>query len=317
MINSYDIFQDPKHGVYQIRTVNEVFTIEFIEEEERAIFEEVIEKYRANSRTTFASVFSALNKKYDKEKVVFVLNQLKENQLISDDELKDQIVLWGEQDSTHPKIKSARVGIIGQGSIYHYLEEKSRAMGYETITKTKIGDHPNLASVEKTIQQSDIVLVDSNHWNPGLLEHINQVALAANKPWILIRGCNATNGSVGPLFYGKETGCYHCLISRLKSQMEFLPYFEEYEKYLRQEKKSAKSDRSFALLQELLAATAVFEMTKFVTEYTIPELYGAYLTVDMATYRFDKHTVLKSPGCPACKPSVDFDLAPWLEPITL
>ena len=317
MLHSYDIFQDHKHGVYQIRTLNEVFTIEFVEKEERAIFEEVIEKYKANSKVTFQHVFSSLSKKYDKDKVVFVLNQLKENQLIDDEELKDQIILWGKQDTTHPKIKEARLGIIGQGPIYQYLEEKSRSMGYHHITKTKVGDTPTLAAVEKTIEQSDFFLVDANEWNPHLLEHINTVALAANKPWILIRGCNATNGSVGPLFYGKETGCYHCLMSRLKSQMEFLPYFEEYEKYLMKEKKAAKSDSSFALLQELLAATAVFEMTKFITEYTIPEIYGAYLTVDMASYHFSKHTVLKSPGCPACKPSVDFDLAPWLEPVTL
>lgn len=322
MLHLYDVFEDSKHNVFQIRNFNEVLTVEFSGDKERKIFLEILKESNSQGENLkIENLISALNKKYDKSKVLTVINQLKEYELISEQDIKEQfeenIILWGSSKRSNPKFENFKVGLLGSGQLLDFLEDKCEKSGYKQIQKQELKEGLTLTDFERIISDNDFIIYDSDKWNPRYLEQVNQLAFSLNKPWILIRGCSGTTGSIGPLFYGKETACYNCLMGRIKSNMEFLPYFEEYEKYLIKTKQSAKSEGGFTLLYEMLAATAVFEMTKFALDFAVPEIYGAYLTVDMFTYQFTKHTALKSPKCSVCKPSVDYDLAPWLEPILL
>ena len=310
-LSQFDVFQNEYSSSFQIRTKDNAFIIEFQGDIEEKIFKEIISYDSGNASL---SLVSYLYNNFPKEKVLKVLNDLKEVEIFLDDEKVEQ------DTSLADEFSKINLGLVGTSDGISFLLEKSRKSGYQNVSSLIIRSNLLDVDLEDFIKSNDFIIVDADQWNPYFLDLINQTALAYTKPWLFIRGIQDLNGSVGPLFYGKDTGCYHCLSTRIKSHLEHLSHFEEYENYLRSQKRSAKVDKmqpTYSVLYDLIASIAIAEVNKFVSEWAVPEVYGAYLIIDSFSYDFKKHSFLKAPLCPVCKPKSDYSLAPWLEPVTL
>lgn len=327
----YDIFEDEKHGIYQIRCKDDVITVEFTDADKEKIFQILVE--HRNSTPEFGDIVNRLCEEFDRTKVFEVIQELEDLFILEKDSLKEnytehlkeQIEFWqhGEcaltlsANETQEKIENTKLFLFGCELMIDLLHHKAIESGIIHIEKMDISEAEQIRKIEFCIEDSDFLIIDADRWNPALLDHINETALKFNKPWILTRGINMTTASVGPLFVGRETGCYNCLMSRLKSNMEFLPYFQEYEKSLRKNYSFSSTQGGPIVLYDMLASICTVEMLKYITCWTVPAIYKAFLTIDFYAYEIRTHQLLKSPGCPVCSPSIAFNPAPWLEPLTL
>ncbi len=334
MLNrKYDIFEDQKHGVFQVRSKSDVMVIEFDDEEKRTIFIDISTKINEDIDIQRLHKYLA-KKQYDKDKILSVIDELKSFGILSEDLIKqefsksilDQISFWKSDNTTfdkssptevQQKISDTQLVLIGNDFFLEIIGIKAKMSGFVKTTSVQLNDSLTDDKLFKIIKKSDILIVDSDKWNPYYLEKINEYAIELNKAWILVQGIAAMRATIGPLFIGKETGCYNCLMTRIRSNMEFLPYFDEFTEYLKTKKQSSKKEGAPAVVYDMMGSIAILEAMKYLVGWTIPAIYKAYLSIDLYSFDMKIHPFLKAPVCNVCNPTVDFNPAPWLEPITL
>jgi len=331
MLNkNYHVFEDKKNKVFQIRSKHETIITEFTNEMEKEIFQKFVYIYSEGKSFANIGEFKAyFESDYPLENILNVINELQEFKILDEKEyipstsslLDSQLQFWKngdyqEWEKSQLKITTTQLAIIGNSPIQQSLGIKAQEAGFKEISLLKISeDILNESAIERIVQAADFFIIDAEEWNPLFLELFNKIAFNFNKPWLLVRGVENSKGTVGPLFLGKASGCYNCLQNRIKSNMEYLPYFQSYERYLSENKLSSRGMATPTPMYDILASVAILETIKFVTEWTLPTVYKGYLMIDMYTYDFKRHPFLKAPVCGVCTPKVDFKIAPWLEPL--
>jgi bacteriocin biosynthesis cyclodehydratase domain-containing protein len=121
------------------------------------------------------------------------------------------------------------------------------------------------------------------------------------------------------LFYGKETGCYNCLISRIKSNHAHPTFLNSYEDYLRSNRKSSKPDitPNSTIIYNIIANLTLLEVMKFIELWSLPVTWRSVININITNLNSTKHNLLKKPFCEVCKPELLYNPSPWLEAITL
>ncbi len=328
----YQVFKDAKHGIYQIRCKDDFFTVEFYDEDEKQIFLDSVNLLQ-DEKADVDQILTHLYETYPKEKVNSVIEELENLDLLAEKELRDrfgdhvkeQLNFWSYSQSPRSpsalqmqeRIEKTKLGIFGDPFNAQLISQKARMSGFVDVHAEDISTSPREEHILSQIEALDFFIVDAEKWNPEILEKINQQAVTKNIPWLYIQGCSPVSASIGPLFVGGQTGCYHCLMTRLKSNMEFVPHFEEFEKYLKNGKTSSTGCGAPMPMYDLLASISILEAIKYITEWSVPALYKSVITIDYYSLMTTHHKLLKVPTCPICVPNQDHLQAPWLEPVTL
>ncbi len=315
MIKELDIFKDNQNKCYQLRTKSNLFTIEFDDKEKEEIFLKIINEIKNEPMLTLKGLRSKIQTDENKAKVIEVLGNLNEYGLLPV-ELRTKFKI--EQFFPDKKqIKDITFTIFGQDALADKLKIQAKKEGYKKVKQYSYDIETT--DMESIIKNSDFLIVDANEWSPFYIEMINQIALKYNKPWLYIMGVYEGSLKIGPLFYGRETGCYNCLISRIKSNHEHPRFFESYELYLRGKKQKSKPDiiPGSDILYNIIANISMLEVMKFFEEWSLPVTWRAIIDIDIFTLELTKHILLKKPYCEVCKPELEYAISPWLEPITL
>jgi ribosomal protein S12 methylthiotransferase accessory factor len=155
----------------------------------------------------------------------------------------------------------------------------------------------------------DIVLTDSP-WR-GELRECNAEALRSGRAWLLVKPVGRQVW-VGPLFRPGQTGCWECLVQRLRANSPVAAFLHERNGHAG----AVGSDRatSPATMQVAwgLAANAV---ASWIVRGELPELEGKLQTFDVPNWRLQSHTLVRLPFCPACAGGAQRDFrAPSLTP---
>lgn len=315
MLDKYDIFKDENNGCYQIRSKTSTFAVVFDEEISEAIFLRIVELSSQEKRFDLQKIRKELLSTFEENKVLSVLHNLREVGLIPD----DIDVSTREQSSVFRSICDSSLAIIGSSELTKALKVVCES---EKIKKLSIYEY-NMKDFKERIPQifkeNDFVIVDAHEWSPYHLEIINETAVALNKPWLYISGVNEAYIELGPLFYGKETGCYNCLISRIKSNHAYPQYLTSYENYLRELKRPSVCAGMYHenIIYSLIANFAIYEIIKFTEGWALPITWQSVVKINLYNYESSIHTLLKKPLCEVCKPHLKYNPAPWLDKITL
>jgi ribosomal protein S12 methylthiotransferase accessory factor len=153
-----------------------------------------------------------------------------------------------------------------------------------------------LQSLHVRVEQGglpDIVLVDS--YLHSELAALNADALRAGRPWMLAKPTGRQIW-VGPLFRPGVTGCWECLVRRLRANAPVATYVQERsggERLVNDRAGSPATSR----VGEGLAANAA---ASWVVCDALPELEGKLQTLDVASWRLQTHALVRLPFCRAC-----------------
>jgi ribosomal protein S12 methylthiotransferase accessory factor len=128
------------------------------------------------------------------------------------------------------------------------------------------------------------------------LDEINRRQLAARQPWMLIKPVG-TILWLGPLFQPGQTGCWECLVQRLRSNRMV-------EGFLLDRKQATEPYlTSRGWLPTTLQAgmnLAANEVAKVLSGSYFRSLEGEVVTLDTMRLSLEHHTLIKRPQCPAC-----------------
>ena len=324
MLQNFDVFKDETNHCFQLRTKTDSYILEFDDPEKEAIFLKIVAIITKESAIVLKKIKAQLIPKYAEPKVIEVLKILDENGLLSftiSASLQYQDV---RTNITQNKIEesganNAILTIVGKGELAQSLFKVAKEQTFKNVNLNSYQTLFDKVEIEATVKRSDFLIVDGNEWSPYHVELINEYALKYTKPWLYVSGIEGVSIKVGPLFYGKETGCYNCLISRIKSNNDYPAFLDSYENYLRGSKKSAKPDilPNSDLMYNALSNLALLEVMKFFQEWSLPVTWKTVLSFDVIGFTMTKHQLLKKPFCEVCKPTLEYNPAPWLELITL
>lgn len=320
----FDIFFDEDNNAYQVRTKNDVIVIEFSDEEKKKIFENIIKLYDKKDFYTFSQLVKNLSVNFFHDKILDVIKELLDCSVLNSENFENAAEEIPEQNSIpswineeYKDLSDVSLGFIGDKEFAERFKEKADFYEYKSCNYLDI-TNINENKIEKFILSNDFLIVDTSRWNPYYTDLINEIALINNKPWLLVEGpIDPINFSIGPIFHGKETGCYECYMKRLRSNDEFLTYSMAYERFLRTNKKTSKPDKIKTIVKDLVATIIIIDISKYIGGWYIPELWRNSIVINTGNFEISKHFFLKAPICHKCKPELDYNQSPWFESITL
>jgi ribosomal protein S12 methylthiotransferase accessory factor len=140
----------------------------------------------------------------------------------------------------------------------------------------------------------DVVLTDGA-WRDELRER-NAAALRDGRPWLLAKPAGRQVW-VGPLFRPEKTGCWECLAHRLRANFPVAAYLQ------------GRNGHAGAVVQDRAVTPATLQvgcglaanaLASWVVRGELPELEGKLQTLDLLTWRWQTHHLIRLPFCPAC-----------------
>jgi thiazole/oxazole-forming peptide maturase SagC family component len=315
LLSDFDVIKLPDGG-YELISGHSIFKVGFNDATEQAMFDTLVE-YRTKSNK---DTVRRLLKLHSKESVLSFFSKLKAAGLVlydNDDDLKVGKTYERSVAQRHEleNVAKKSIAIISTSNISIILKQ------FDIFANSVIFDAKKLindSKLEDIIAKSDFFVVDACSYNPLLVETINAFAIALNKPWLLIQAIYDRDGHIGPIFYGKDTGCYHCFRQRLRSNVNGLDSFDRYAQWLDDNNKfsqlALQPSNSF---YTYIASIAAIEVEKFLVGREIPQSYGYLLSADPRNYNVEQHRLFKVPFCEVCNDNFEYRKAPWLDAITL
>ena len=140
----------------------------------------------------------------------------------------------------------------------------------------------------------DVVVTDSV-WRRELRDW-NAEARRNGRPWLLVKP-TGRQVWVGPLFHPHKTGCWECLIQRLRANCPVAAYLEGRNGHARVLLPDRAATPATMQIAFGLAANAV---ASWVVRGEVPELDGKLQTLDVPSWRLQAHTLVRLPFCAAC-----------------
>jgi bacteriocin biosynthesis cyclodehydratase domain-containing protein len=141
---------------------------------------------------------------------------------------------------------------------------------------------------------ADVVLTDSS-WRSELRD-CNADALRNGRPWLLVKPMGRQVW-VGPLFRPGKTGCWECLMQRLRANCPVAAFLD------------GRNGHAGAFVPDRAATPATLQVAfglaanavaSWLVRGELPELEGKVQTLDVPTWRLQGHTLVRLPFCPAC-----------------
>ncbi|MBW8049874.1 MAG: TOMM precursor leader peptide-binding protein [Cytophagales bacterium] len=324
MIEKFDIFKDNENNCFQLRTKTNSYALEFDDKEKENIFLKIVSSIQKKSDQSLKQLKSKFGKNSNSSKVMDVFHTLNEYGLLPigiSVEINEKGVasVKSSYTSDNKNLDQVILAVVGDSDLSKNILESASILSLNKIVRKNYHELNDSESCEQLINESDFLIVDGNNWSPYHLELINELCLKNNKPWLYVGGLEEILIKIGPLFYGKETGCYNCLISRIKSNHGHPTFLNSYEIYLKNNKIASKSDElpHSELFHGIVANIVLTEVVKFFEEWSLPVTWRTYISFNVINYEITRHALLKKPFCEICKPNLEYNPAPWLEAITL
>lgn len=154
-----------------------------------------------------------------------------------------------------------------------------------------------LKSLHIQVEDSgDIEIVLTDDYLREELAAYNQEALAAKRPWMLVKPTGTTFW-MGPLFVAEKTGCWDCLAQRLRANRPVESFIQNKTGI----SKTFPTSRSlFSSPSQAALEQAAIEVVKWIVQPESSDLEGKLVTVDAIALETKSHILVKRPQCSSC-----------------
>ncbi|MFW5766398.1 MAG: TOMM precursor leader peptide-binding protein [Coleofasciculus sp.] len=155
-------------------------------------------------------------------------------------------------------------------------------------------------------KEGDLTLVVTDDYLRPELADINSKAWQNQQPWLLIKPIGTTLW-LGPLFIPGETGCWHCLAQRLRTNRPVETYIQK------QNPKASifpTAKAAFPSTWQTGLNLAVTELIKWIVQGKNPQVTGQIITIDTLSLNTETHTLVQRPQCPCCGNPQQFNQTP-------
>lgn len=209
-------------------------------------------------------------------------------------------------------------------------KEKSEVVPRRLKEINPLGEYQVLpggdADLAQAVRESDFVIVANDVPDIELCYRINEISLLENIPWTRC-GYFQDEGFVGPTILPHKTPCFECFDKRSKGTLRYFDEYLAFEKTFHNERRiqvgfhpyfdavasyvSAEMIRLLAYMPEnykdvLEGRKTMHPMLEEGSEipdvfkYGFPESLGYLVTIDLHSYKVEKHSILKLPRCASC-----------------
>lgn len=305
-MKNFDFFKDTINNTFQIRINGDVYCVDNDDFEQGKILEEILNMLLHDESIVY--IKEKLCEKFPTSKVASTINSLSE--------AIPSLMRTSSEPENAKDVQ--KVVIISNGYIGKQLKKSPQLKNDEILLLDYSQINENV--LDNIIPNMDFAFVDATSWAPYYIRLINQKALTWNKPWLLIGGQLSKNISIGPLFYGKETACFDCLIMRFKNNLDYSTLYSSYYNNLCSNHIVSSmqniSDEDSTLMNLLVDFTLV-EYANFISGWDVPQTFRTVIEFDKKDFSLKKHILLKVPYCNTCNPKIEYDVNPWLDEICI
>lgn len=296
-------------NTYQIRTKSASVLIEFENSIENEIFKGVVDICKSSEIASVSELKDMLTRlnKFSVEEVNLFFNQFSEHNLF-DAIIEDN----GLSDNSLNAIVSKKIIVIGDSRLSDEIYCELVGQSFRDIHKYTF---EKIIKNRSVLQNADFLLVDCMCFNPYGLRVVNEFSIKSNIPWLHIGGVENEKIKLGPIFHGKESGCYECLEKRRISNIDNPAYELGYIDFLMESKLSSRPDtipyQDFYL--NLIVNLSIIEMCRFFEDKNLLPTWRGIISFDLYKYTTTRSELLRNPYCPVCRPLQRTPFSPWLD----
>ena len=171
--------------------------------------------------------------------------------------------------------------------------------GAAIITEYQITE--KMDGLSSLISGSDIVIASANYHDHFLFDAVNKMCLETGKKWLRIV-MDGSVSEIGPLFIPGETGCYTCLKSRRKSNLQEEHFFDDLLANQQVHFDARRNYLSFSYFYPMITITAGIasaELMKYLVGMN-DSLLNHVLTIDGMSFQTQKDYTIKDYSCSSC-----------------
>lgn len=319
----YDIFYDSNNEVYQVRTQSECIILEFDNAEDEKIFKAIVKMYDKSNYLTSEQIINKLRNDYQYVHILDVIKGLMNCKVLNSKNFENTSVKVPKIDfpiyysGQTSNITDFRLFFLGSKALESYVKEKAANMGYKSFHSKFFDAGITEQDIDKIIADNDFIIWDISSMNPRMTKYFNQSAIKLNRPWLLVSGMiDFITYSLGPIFHGKETGCYECYEARKNSNDINYAYTKSYNEYLDNNCRFSCRGKTKPIFDDIAASIIIEDVTKYILGQGVPQMWKQNLFINTEDYTIDKQFVLRTPVCTVCNPDIEYVSSPWLDEIT-
>lgn len=316
MLKEFDILPLESGRGYELVSGHEAYVVEFEDEPQlRELFEAF-----AFAEGSTKSIVAAMTSKFGKVVVQDFVRKLRDANIVRSTNIGSDTVEGSASAAEYRShrnelLRSKRVLFYGTRK---YFELLSNFEWLDEVRFIEAAVSVDEGTLSRHMEDADFAFVDATSYNPIALNLFNGLALSIKLPWMLFQGCCGSAGHVGPIFFGRSTGCYECFTMRHRSNSLQIGTFDRHQAWLATNGRMATPvDVPSGAVDTLFLAIAVADMERFLVDDDLAQSFGVLLEVDVRSYEVSQHRLLPVPLCDACQPRLEHRFSPWLDAITL
>ncbi len=276
------------------------FLVELIPPDEVLILGEKFQRYQLKGRCYFLVASQLLKRK--KLSVIQMIEKLQKE--LTPPEVYWTLIRFEENDL----IEEEQSKLLPHFAAFCNLINCSTNDAIDKLHKTPISLYAIGSISKKTIKTElqrfpfhfspldKLMVVFSDDFQRKKLRNFHLKSLKEKKPWMLVKTVGAEIW-IGPLFIPYQTGCFDCLLTRLRENSIVERYIEK------KKKRKISLSRHLATLpsaEPLAIHLAANELFKWMIQGSNSSIEGSLLSYDSVTAEITVHRLIRKPQCPSC-----------------
>jgi bacteriocin biosynthesis cyclodehydratase domain-containing protein len=177
---------------------------------------------------------------------------------------------------------------------HHRLRE---LLGGTSVEVDAIDKGFSIEALRAAIDSADLTIAAFEQRSLRVAHLINRICLANDRPWIIGSG-DGNLGTIGPLFIGRDTGCYNCYEALSDSAVTSRHMARRYRKHVL-ERGAGSFFAGLPAFADVIAGYLTLASVHYLLE--IPNfLAGRIMNINFDRMIINIEDVLKLPRCPVC-----------------